>query len=66
MHCEKIHENAFIHESSYVDDNVTVGSGTKILTQSRSFELSDRRGLLLVKMQLSGERFGGEPSQNAE
>jgi len=25
-----INENAFIHESSYVDDNVTIGSGTKI------------------------------------
>ena len=25
-----INENAFIHESSYVDDNVSIGSGTKI------------------------------------
>ena len=25
-----INENAYIHESSYVDDNVTIGSGTKI------------------------------------
>jgi UDP-2-acetamido-3-amino-2,3-dideoxy-glucuronate N-acetyltransferase len=26
----KIDENAFIHESSYVDDNVCIGSGTKV------------------------------------
>ena len=26
----KIHKDAFVHESSYVDDNVTVGSGTKL------------------------------------
>jgi UDP-2-acetamido-3-amino-2,3-dideoxy-glucuronate N-acetyltransferase len=26
----KIHQDAFVHESSYVDDNVTVGSGTKV------------------------------------
>jgi UDP-2-acetamido-3-amino-2,3-dideoxy-glucuronate N-acetyltransferase len=26
----KIHKDAFVHESSYVDDNVTVGSGTKV------------------------------------
>ena len=26
----KIHRDAFIHESSYLDDNVTVGPGTKI------------------------------------
>ena len=26
----KIHEKAFVHESSYVDINVTIGSGTKI------------------------------------
>jgi len=25
-----INENAFVHESSYVDDNVSIGSGTKI------------------------------------
>ena len=25
-----IHKDAFVHESSYVDDNVTVGSGTKV------------------------------------
>jgi len=25
-----INENAFIHESSYVDDNVSIGSGTKV------------------------------------
>ena len=41
----KIHENAFIHESSYVDDNVQVPElryGTSVMF----FELSDRRGLL--------------------
>ena len=27
---KKIHKDAFVHESSYVDDNVTIGSGTKI------------------------------------
>jgi|TARA_B110000238_G_scaffold91924_1_gene100633 UDP-2-acetamido-3-amino-2,3-dideoxy-glucuronate N-acetyltransferase len=26
----KTHKDAFVHESSYVDDNVTVGSGTKV------------------------------------
>lgn len=26
----KINENAFIHESSYVDENVNIGSGTKV------------------------------------
>ncbi|MDA1148954.1 MAG: acyltransferase [Bacteroidetes bacterium] len=26
----KIHKDAFVHESSYVDDNVIVGSGTKV------------------------------------
>lgn len=26
----KIHKDAFVHESSYLDDNVNVGSGTKI------------------------------------
>lgn len=26
----KIHEDAFVHESSYIDDNVTVKSGTKV------------------------------------
>lgn len=26
----KIHKDAFVHESSYLDDNVTVGSGTKV------------------------------------
>ena len=26
----KIHKDAFVHGSSYVDDNVTVGSGTKV------------------------------------
>ena len=26
----KIHEDAFVHESSYVDDNVTVKAGTKV------------------------------------
>ena len=26
----KIHKDAFVHESSYVDDNITVGSGTKV------------------------------------
>jgi UDP-2-acetamido-3-amino-2,3-dideoxy-glucuronate N-acetyltransferase len=26
----KIHKDAFIHESSYTDDNVTIGSGTKV------------------------------------
>lgn len=25
-----INENAFVHESSYVDDNVSIGSGTKV------------------------------------
>lgn len=27
---KKIHKDAFVHESSYVDDNVTIGSGTKV------------------------------------
>ena len=26
----KIHKDAFVHESSYVDDNVSIGSGTKV------------------------------------
>jgi UDP-2-acetamido-3-amino-2,3-dideoxy-glucuronate N-acetyltransferase len=26
----KIHEDALVHESSYVDENVTIGSGTKV------------------------------------
>jgi UDP-2-acetamido-3-amino-2,3-dideoxy-glucuronate N-acetyltransferase len=26
----KIHKDAFVHESSYVDENVTIGSGTKV------------------------------------
>ena len=26
----KIHEDAFVHESSYVDDNVTIKRGTKV------------------------------------
>ena len=25
-----IHEDAFVHESSYVDENVAIGSGSKI------------------------------------
>ena len=26
----RIHKDAFVHESSYLDDNVSIGSGTKI------------------------------------
>jgi UDP-2-acetamido-3-amino-2,3-dideoxy-glucuronate N-acetyltransferase len=36
-----INENAFIHESSYVDDNVSIGSGTKVWHFSHILSNSD-------------------------
>ena len=42
----KIHKDTFVHESSYVDENVSIGSGTKIWHFSHILRVYYRSGLL--------------------